>query len=86
MPLFCAMKKEMRDRTDFMADLADDGVIGGDYCTVLRVLKAEIELGNEYGVRHNFSKMLVYVLAGQRFQGDLQEFIDLGVQVDYTGN
>eukprot|EP00973_Karenia_brevis_P033623 4636423-Karenia_brevis.AAC.1 len=36
MPLFCAMKKEMRDRVegveglDFMADFADDGVIGGD--------------------------------------------------------
>eukprot|EP00973_Karenia_brevis_P028437 3918797-Karenia_brevis.AAC.1 len=65
----------MRDRTDgigdvgFMADLADDGVIGGDYRTVLRELKAEVELGDEYGVRHNFSKMVVYVLAGQAFQG-----------------
>ena len=35
MPLFCAMKKEMRDRVqgvdrlDFSADFADDGVIGG---------------------------------------------------------
>ena len=33
MPLLCAMKREMRDRVsnlDFMADFADDGVIGGD--------------------------------------------------------
>eukprot|EP00973_Karenia_brevis_P087813 12180199-Karenia_brevis.AAC.1 len=64
----------MRDRTDgigdvdFMADFADDGVIGGDYRTVLRALKAEVDLGNEYGVKHNFSKMVVYVLAGEAFQ------------------
>ncbi len=47
MPLFCAMKKEMRDRVmdgvrevnaadglpylDFAADYAHDGVYGGDY-------------------------------------------------------
>ena len=35
MPLFCSMKKEMRERiegigdADFIADFADDGVIGG---------------------------------------------------------
>ena len=35
MPLFCAMKKELRDRVegisdvDFVADFADDGVVGG---------------------------------------------------------
>eukprot|EP00973_Karenia_brevis_P004725 650188-Karenia_brevis.AAC.1 len=63
MPLFCAMKKEMREKTDgirevdYMADFADDGVIGGDYRAVLKALKAEIALGREYGVRHNFSKM-----------------------------
>ena len=41
MPMFCAMKKEMRDRVDgagdvdFMADFADDGVLGGDWDKVL---------------------------------------------------
>ena len=45
MPLFCAMKKEMRDRVqgvdrlDFSADFADDGGIGGDIDDVLKVLK-----------------------------------------------
>ena len=45
MPLFCATKKEMRDRIegvgdlDFVADFADDGVDGGDYESVLRVLR-----------------------------------------------
>ena len=62
MPLFCAMKKEMRDRVDgvgdvdFMADFADDGVLGGEWDKVLKVLRGEIALGAEYGVRNDFSK------------------------------
>eukprot|EP00973_Karenia_brevis_P009890 1337399-Karenia_brevis.AAC.1 len=54
MPLFCAMKKEMRERIpevsqlDFAADFADDGVDGGDAKTVLEVLRGEIALGAEY--------------------------------------
>ena len=73
MPMFCAMKKEMRDRVDgvrdvdFMADFADDGVLGGDWDKVLKVLRGEIAIGGEYGVRNNFSKMLLYPLAGHRF-------------------
>eukprot|EP00973_Karenia_brevis_P092414 12412320-Karenia_brevis.AAC.1 len=30
--------------------------------------------------------MVLYVLAGQEFQGNLQEFRDMGVQIDYTGD
>eukprot|EP00973_Karenia_brevis_P086630 12013269-Karenia_brevis.AAC.1 len=92
MPMFCAMKKAMRDRIegigdlDFMADFADDGVIGGDYRAVLKALKGEIALGSEYGVRCNYSKMVVYVLGGQAFQGDLSEFERMGIKVDYSGN
>eukprot|EP00973_Karenia_brevis_P057001 7928293-Karenia_brevis.AAC.1 len=56
MPLFCAMKKEMRDRIedveglDFMADFADDGVLGGDYRSVLKVLRGEVAIAHEYGL------------------------------------
>eukprot|EP00973_Karenia_brevis_P043175 5980398-Karenia_brevis.AAC.1 len=57
MPLFCGMKKEMRDRVegmgdvDFVADFADDGVIGGDVDTVLKILRGELAIGDEYGFR-----------------------------------
>ena len=80
MPMFCAMKKEMRDRVpevadlDYAADFADDGVIGGDCDAVWRVLEKEIALGPEYGLRNNYDKMVVYPLAGDRFIGDLFKF------------
>ena len=69
-PMFCYTKKEMRDRIpevgqlDFAADFADDGVDGGDYEAVFKVLEKEIELGPEYGLRNNYDKMVVYPLAG----------------------
>jgi len=92
MPMFCAMKKEMRDRIpevsnlDYAADFADDGVDGGDYEEVFKVLEKEIALGPEYGLRNNYEKMVVYPLAGERFTGDLSKFTDLGITVDYSGN
>ena len=60
MPLFCAMKKEMRDRIpeaaglDYSADFVDDGVDGGDCDVVFSVLEKEIALGPEYGSRNNY--------------------------------
>ena len=75
MPLFCGMKKEMRDRVegvdglDFTADFADDGVDGGDFENVLKVLEGEAAIANAFGLRYNFSKMVVYPLAGRDFQG-----------------
>eukprot|EP00973_Karenia_brevis_P084734 11757428-Karenia_brevis.AAC.1 len=86
------MKKEMRDRVegveglDFMADFADDGVIGGDCDSVLKVLRGEIAIAHEYGLKYNFSKMVVYPLAGSRFSGNLSEFERLGITVDWSGN
>lgn len=65
MPMFCAMKKEMRDcipevaGLDFTADFADDGVDGGDCDAVFRVLEKEIALGPQYGLRNNYEKMVV---------------------------
>ena len=92
MPMFCAMKKEMRDRVDgisdvdFSADFADDGVLGGDVDKVLKVLEGEIRIGPEYGVRNNFSKMVLYPLAGERFSGELDGFRRLGVKIDFSCN
>ena len=91
-PLFCSMKKEMRDRIpevselDFTADFSDDGVDGGECDAVFRVLEKEIALGPEYGLRNNYDKMVVYPLAGNRFTGDLSRFIALGIPIDYSCN
>ena len=47
-PMFCAMKREMRDRIpevgglDFAADFADDGVDGGGGEDVLWVLERKL--------------------------------------------
>eukprot|EP00973_Karenia_brevis_P037079 5112184-Karenia_brevis.AAC.1 len=82
----------MRDRAegvenlDFMADFADDGVIGGHIDDVLKVMKGEIAIGREYGLRNNYSKMVLYPLAGNSFDGDVSEFERLGISVDYSGN
>ena len=92
MPMFCAMKKEMRDRItevrelDFAADFTDDGVDGDHYEKVFDVLEKEIALGSEYGLRNNYDKMVVYPLAGRAFTGDLSKFERLGIQVDYSQN
>ena len=96
MPIFCGMKNEMRDRVDgtgdidFAADFADDGVVGGDWDKVLKVLEGEIAIGSEYGVRNIFSKMVLYPLAGARFnetqQRELDGFRRLGVNMDYSCN
>ena len=96
MPLFCAMKKEMRDRVDslvdgigdvdFVADFADDGVDGGDYECVLKALKGEMAIGRAFGVKNIFTKMKVHPLAGDNFQGDLSGFEELGIEIDWSGN
>ena len=88
MPMFCATKKEMRDRIpevsglDFSADFADDGVEGGDCEAVYKVLEKEMALGPEHGLRNNFDKMAVYSLAWRRFTGDISKFERLGIKVD----
>ena len=92
MPMYCAMNKEMRDEIegvkdlDLVAEFADDGVDGGDYQKVLHVLQKELSIGPAYGSILNPSKMKVYVLAGDGFEGDLQGFKDLGVEVGFSGN
>ena len=60
--------------------------LGGQYETVLRVLREEMALASEYGLRFNASKMVVYPLAGDNFRGDLSGFIALGIKVNTTGN
>jgi hypothetical protein len=90
------MKKEMRDRVDsrvegigdvdLVADFADDGVDGGDYECVLKALKGEMAIGWAFGVKNIFSKMKVYLMAGQKFLGDLSGFEEMGIEVDWSGN
>ena len=66
----------------FVADFADDGVLAGDWDKPLEVIRQEVELGPEYGSSFHFSKMCVYLVAGQLFEGDLEGFRQLGIKVD----
>ena len=53
-------------------------------------IEGEISLGSEYGLRHNFSKMVLYPLAGMGFNEtqarELDGFRRLGVKIDYSCN
>ena len=60
--------------------------MGGDFEHVYKVWEKEIALGHEYGLRNNYSKMVVYPLAGDKFRGDLSSFERLGITVDYSRN
>ena len=74
MPIFCATKREMRDRVegvadlDFVADFADDGVDGGDPRAVLNALHEEMRIARRFGLKLNFDKMRVYLVAGDGFR------------------
>ena len=59
---------------------------GGDFDKVLKVLEGEAAIASAFGLRYNFSKMVVYPLAGRGFQGDLSGFERMGIKVDWTGN
>ena len=82
----------MRDRAEgidevgFVADFADDGVIGVDVDDVLKVLRGELAISHEYGFRCNFDKMVLHPLAGRQFTGDVSDFERLGIKVDSSGN
>ena len=86
------MKREMRDAIpevgglDYAADFADDGVDGGDFEEVYKVLEKEIALGPQYGLRNNYDKMVVYPSAGRTFTGDLSKFERLGIKIDCSQN
>ena len=43
-------------------------------------------IGRAFGVKNNFTKMKVYPLAGELFQGDLSGFEELGIEIDWSGN
>ena len=53
---------------------------------MFKVLEHEIALGAEYGLKNNYSKMVVYPLAGHAFAGDLSKFVELGIKIDYSGD
>ena len=58
-----------------------------EYECVLKALKGEMATGRRaFGVNTNSSKMKVYPLAGQHFQGDFSGFEELGIIIDWLGN
>ena len=73
-------------RLAFFADYADDGVDGGTPKDVWEALRGEMAMAEQYGVKFNFGKMVVYTVAGDEFEGDLSEFERLGIRIDRSQN
>jgi hypothetical protein len=92
MPMYCAMRKKVRELTpaaeglSFQADYADDGMDGGMPHVVLATLMQEMAVAKQYGMHFNFSKMKLYLMAGDRFQGDISGLEQLGIQIDRSQN
>ena len=88
-PMFCLMRARMaaeaRDSStgvpEFEPEFADDSFSAGRWDHVLHTFKAEIALAAKYGVDFDLSKCTLVVPTGQEFQGDLTEFLRLGVQI-----
>ena len=53
---------------------------------MLKVLKAEMGIAERYGAKFNMSKMVLYVVGGEGFNGDVSEFELLGIKIDRTMN
>ena len=93
MPMYCAMRKEMRGATpaggklSIQADYADDGMDGGEPSDVLEVLKEEKVLAERYGARLNLTKMVVYIVGGEGVTDEsLRGFEELGIKIDRSMN
>ena len=66
---------------EFEPEFADDGFCGGPLSTVWASFEQERLLASKFGIRFHLSKTTLYLLAGERFEGDLRPFRDLGVRI-----
>ena len=89
-PMFCLMQKrfteEARARVRigeeiFEPELADDSYVGGSAASVLEHFKAERACAPRYGIDFELDKCKLYLLAGDQFVGDVQEFEAMGVEI-----
>lgn len=75
-----------------MADYANDGMVGGDLEQLWETLQEEIGSVSRFGMKFNFGKMKLYLIAGATFDPSEREaelidkFRALGIQIDVSQN
>jgi hypothetical protein len=91
--MFCLLQKSMREEArglaqelEYIAEYADDSLLGGNVQDVLRQFEAEMRVGQRYGLQINPAKCVLYLPSGADFQGDIQRFQQLGVTVKPHAN
>ena len=89
-PLFCLTRRRMWEEaranlqgppTEFEPEFADDGFSGGTLLSVWASFEQERALAAKYGIRFDFAKTTLYLLAGEHFEGDLRPFRELGIRI-----
>lgn len=68
------------------ADYPDHGVDAPNPRVVEAALHKEIQLGMKYGARFNFGKMVLHTAEGEDFEGDLNEFAAVRINIDCYRN
>ena len=92
-PLFCLLRQRqsMEARVGkpcptFQPEFSDDSFSGGRTEDVLSCFKEEIRLAGKYGLTFDLAKCTVYLPAGAAYQGDLSEFVNMGVTIKSGDN
>ncbi|CAE7237140.1 STRN3, partial [Symbiodinium natans] len=88
-PLFClsrcrlieeARRNNPRPSPGFSPAFADDSFSGGSVDEVWEQFRQELQLADAYGLHVDPRKCTLYLLAGERFRGDVSRFQSLGVR------
>ena len=89
-PLFYLTRQRMveearalssRRQPEFESAFADDAFSGGHVDDVYEAFYQELQLAHKYGLHVDPQKCTLYLLAGDRFRGDISRFQALGVNV-----
>ena len=70
----------------FEPEFSDDSFSGGRTEDVLSCFKEEIRLAGKYGLTFDLAKCTLYLPAGAAYQGDLSEFVNMGVTIKSGNN
>ena len=65
----------------FEPEHTDDGFSGGTLSSIWTSFEQERMLADKFGIHFDFSKITLYLLAGESFHGDLRPFRELGVRI-----
>lgn len=100
MPMFCAMRQKIRHATpsardlSVVADYADDGMDGGTLQKIWETIQEEKLIADMHGVKFNFKKMKLYLMAGDDYNPTqdpdidrlIRNFRGLGIKIDTSCN